>query len=633
MSATGIKRARKTVALTSTPTTPRRAAAVTDATEPLGGASGPLVFLPTLQGCRANTRSLPETLEDHVCDHLPFGCLFTFYSLSKGVALAAERLWARKRHLRCRHEAWSVLPPHGAQAYWAAAARCPRLSTIVIGRINADAKPVEALLRRHAPTLQVLELCDNVPKGVLAAVVRQCSQLHTLRLLYLGVEEGKAVAEALPDSCPLRALKWEVSLSMRAVRHLLARLTAADIRLEELELVGVCDPGLLAQISEHPLRVLHIDELAEFSGATLSCVPACEATIALPAALLKLQATLTDLRICYNPDDNGRRIALSLWAGLRRLHVEGDIDVVAAPEPASAFALRHLSISSNANIDWAAPWVRALCHLRALRIVDGDAATTFAAAVRLAPRSGALLPALRSLCCDGAVSLDRVLTLWPELVALDATNAVLALIDQPDATAPRGAPPFHHAHLRRLCVASTQPVVERWAFGALDKLDLLQPAGNAKPVAEWRLLERCLAAAAPTLRRLTITRTQSVAAASSGGGGGSDERGPPIALPRLQYADFGVDFDASRPEISAIICSAPSLVHLRVQAARDGAGMLVWLAALGARGALANLRHLHYATGKLRGSHAEREAHLRRALPLLLSCRGSLVRVSHESCV
>ena len=662
MNTSGLKRARsdrKTVPTVSAQARLRPPLAT--ATVAAAGAAKPLVFLPTLQGARANARLLPAALEDHVCDHLSFGSLFALYALCRGAAAAADGLWARKRHLRCQNESWDVLPAAGAQAYWAAVGRCKGLATIVIGHGNVDdAVGTLALLRRHAPTLQHLELCE---KGGLADVVRQCSRLHTLRLHYcLEAAERKALAEALPESCPhLRALRWEGALQMRTTGCLLARLAAAGVRLEELELVGACHPALLAPLSDHPLRVLRIDDLA---GRTAT--PCC-ARVALPAALLKLQPTLTDLHLGYDSGITYARIALPLWGGLRRLHVEGDVDVAAAAPSDAAASLRHLSLSHYATYDWGAAETRGdLRRLRTLH-VRGAGAGPFAAAVRSVARHGGFLPALRSLSCDGDVSLDRVLALWPELVALQAPCVARDISEPPPPVA-------RHAHLRRLSVSSAHPVVGRWTFSNLAELDLALPAGDAKPVAGWQLLLRCLAASAPTIRRLTFNRvrpsdgdaaaaavatvataattvaavtTAPTAATSPSNRHSATRSAPsertavtaatapsdveargPIAFPRLQHAEFGLEFDASRREISAILQRAPSLTRLHVRAARDGAGMLVWLAALGARGALARLHRLHYATSKPPGFHAEREAHLRRAVPALRSCHSGTLPAS-----
>ena len=139
----------------------------------------PLVFLSIFHGERmkayglpacVDARTLPDALEDHVCDYLPFGMVFALYSLHKGAAATAERVWARKRHIRCRHEPRAVIPPHRVGVYWGLAARCARLATIAVSSESSHALATAELVRQHAPTLgrdegltASLQVLDAVP--------------------------------------------------------------------------------------------------------------------------------------------------------------------------------------------------------------------------------------------------------------------------------------------------------------------------------------------------------------------------------------------------------------------------------------------------------------------------------------
>ena len=471
----------------------------------------------------------------------------------------------------------------------------------------------------------------------------------------------------LPASCPrLRKLTWYTCGTTLTVQRLLQQLTATGVLLEELELIGPCSPGLLASASEHPLQVLRIDELAaEGPSGDLAAngppafgdvaeVAVCRASVALPAALLRLMTTLTDLSIQHTQHaQSATLVLLPLWSGLRRLRVTGPFRVVGAAA-AVPLSLRYLNLTGSADCEWEEVWAKQpLGCLHTLRVHD-VAARTFAAVVRDTQAVGdastsAALPALRNLSCGRPVSLDRVLRLWPRLARLVACNSVAVRDELIGAVAPPST--YTHTGLRRLSIGALHGVLGLWLFPNLARFGALLEGSDEKLALGWTLIRRCLTAAATTLHTVTFSeapksrkldkaerrrlqrmrhtrssrrqdrlpQSDNVAATVAHELATVGEQWP-AAFPKMRRAvfNFGVGFDANRPWMTTILDRALSLTTLHVRAPGDGRNLMAWLAALGCRGAFANLQHFHCDLPEQRSPDSEN--HLRVAVPSLCYC-------------
>lgn len=346
---------------------------------------------------------------------------------------------------------------------------------------------------------------------------------------------------------------------------------------------------------------------------------------ALPAALLKLAPTLTDLELTneHSADTGDAPPRIAPWSGLRRLRVDGYLIVVAPPTPFEP-TIRNLCLW-DADCDWDADLLAALASLHRLR-VSGNSAWNFTEFMDEENRQpldmppDVFLPALRHFGCTGDMPLDKVLTRWPHLESLYARGSVNRVGNEWKECCHQ---PTVHGSLSKLHIKLEHPIMRAWRFPNLRTLECTVDSVKEPWAKHWPSFKACVGAAAAKLTTVVIRDWANEVKQPT-------RMIPPMpegdawttTFPRLVTAQFHVSFERHVAEITAVLVRAPALTNVSVSV-HSKAGMQ-WLSTLGEHGrpggTFANLLHLHVGTPEHLRTYPLAYACLLRTTPTLQAC-------------